>query len=167
MEEMFDVCNADDEVIGQAPRSEVHARQWLHRAVHIWIWTTDGRLLVHLRSASKDEYPGCYTSSASGHLAVGEDYEPAAHRELDEELGLRGRLTYCTKLPGSAATAFEHTVLYELRTDAAPRPDAGEIAAVEYLHPQELAARVDAQPERFTPPFLALFTWWRQTRMLP
>ena len=32
-EEIFDVVNERDEVVGQAPRKEVHARGLLHRAV--------------------------------------------------------------------------------------------------------------------------------------
>ena len=31
-EEIFDVVDQDDRVIGQAPRSEVHAQNLLHRA---------------------------------------------------------------------------------------------------------------------------------------
>lgn len=164
-EEIFDVCNDSDEVIGQAPRSQVHRERWLHRAVHIWVWDSEGRLLVHLRSASKDEYPGCYTSSASGHLNSGENYESAAHRELMEELGLAGALACLTKLPAGEDTAFEHSVLYELHTDATPTPDRSEIAGMEFLYPAEIAARIEATPEKFTPPFRSLFRWWQNVHL--
>lgn len=155
-EEIFDVCDADDRVTGQAPRSVVHARQWLHRAVHIWVFNSAGQFLLHLRSASKDEYPSCYTSSASGHLAAGEDYATAAERELAEELGLQGELLYVGKLPAGPETAFEHTVLYRMTTDAEPTPDPGEIAGIEYVELAELRQRILAQPERFTPPLRML-----------
>src|SRR5262245_4318584 len=100
-EEIFDVCDEQDRVISTAPRSVVHARRLLHRAVHIFVFNTRGELLFHRRSAAKDESPLKLTSSASGHLGTGEDYGPAADRELEEELGLRGRLEYVTKLPAS------------------------------------------------------------------
>ena len=77
-EEIFDVVDDADRVIRQAPRSVVHAQNLLHRAVSIFVLKSDGRLLLQLRSDSKDQYPGCYTSSASGHVDSGEDYETAA-----------------------------------------------------------------------------------------
>lgn len=156
--EIFDVCDAQDRVIGQAPRGEVHARRLLHRAVHIWVFNSRGDLLLHRRSAQKDEYPLCYTSSASGHLAAGEDYGVAAVRELQEELGLQGALEYVTKLPAGPETAYEHTVLYRLTSDDRPVPDPHEIESVEYLPPAEVASRLQHSPEAFSPPFVAL---WR------
>ncbi|QDT32995.1 NUDIX hydrolase [Thalassoglobus polymorphus] len=163
-EEIFDVCDECDQVIGQAPRAEVHARGLLHRAVHIWIWRSDGRLMVHLRSDTKDQFPNFYTSSASGHLDAGEDYEQAAHRELKEELDLAGELTRLTKLPASPLTANEHSVLYEMITDEPPKPDPGEIAEVEYFTRQELLQLLDTKPDKLTPPFRALLEWWFETQ---
>ncbi|MFG0333386.1 MAG: NUDIX domain-containing protein [Maioricimonas sp. JB049] len=159
-EEIFDVCDADDRVIGQAPRSQVHARGLLHRAVHIFVFRHDGRLLVHRRSATKDEYPHCYTSSASGHVEAGEDYEPAAVRELEEELGLTSPLQYLAKFPGGPETANEHSVLFRTVTDAEPTPDPGEIESIEYLTLADVAARLERHPGEFTPCFRVLFSWY-------
>src|SRR5690242_7958157 len=114
--ELFDVCDEHDRVIGQAPRGEVHARGLLHRAVHIFVLNSPGELLLHRRSVQKDEYPLRITSSASGHLGVGEDYASAAVRELEEELGLAAPLEFAAKFSASAETANEHTHLYIART---------------------------------------------------
>lgn len=159
--ELFDVCDEHDRVIGQAPRGEVHARGLLHRAVHIWVFNSRGELLLHQRSAAKDESPLRYTSSASGHLSAGEDYLTAARRELREELGLSGDLEYITRLPASEATAREHTVLYRVVTDEPPTPDPHEIAALLLLPPEEVTRRVVAAPDEFSPPFRALWEWCR------
>lgn len=161
-EEIFDVCDEQDRVIGQAPRSIVHEKGLLHRAVHIWVFRSDGRLMLHRRSLMKDEYPDCYTSSASGHLSAGEDYDVAAPRELEEELGLRGELRFLVKLPASSETANEHTVLYRLNSDEPPTPDPGEIAAIEYEFPTVIHEHMATTPERFTPPFRKLMDWYRQ-----
>lgn len=163
-EEIFDVCNDNDEVVGQLPRSEVHRRGLLHRAVHIWVFRPDGRLMVHRRATTKDEHPLCYTSSASGHLAAGEDYETAAHRELEEELGLRGELAFVCKLAAIPETANEHTVLYELFSDAEPTPDPGEIESIHYFTPAELDHEVTQNWRAFTPPFCQLWHWYMQHR---
>ncbi len=159
--ELFDVCDADDRVIGQAPRGEVHARRLLHRAVHIWVFNSRGEFLLHRRSATKDESPLCYTSSA-GHLSAGEDYAEAAGRELEEELGLRGELKYLTKLPAGPETACEHTVLYRTTTDAVPVPDPDEIESIESVPPEVVSQRLAADPHEFSPPFRALWRWFQE-----
>lgn len=161
-EEIFDVCDEADQVIGQFPRSVVHARRLLHRAVHVFVFNTQGELLLQMRSTEKDEYPSCYTSSASGHLGAGESYEEAAPRELEEELGLSGgRLERLHKFPASPETSQEHTVLYRTVTDEAPRIDPREIAAVTFHSLDEIAAMLAAEPAKFSPCFVTLFQWYR------
>ncbi len=159
-EEIFDICDPSDNVIRQASRAEAHAQNLLHRAVHIWIWRTDGRLLVHLRSTTKDQFPSHYTSSASGHVDAGEQYEAAAHRELKEELDLSGKLHFETKISASVETAYEHSVLYSLMTDETPRPDPGEIAEIEYFTTDELHDLLATRADQLTPPFRSLLKWW-------
>src|ERR1051326_1260053 len=87
-EEIFDVVNERDEVIGQRPRSEIHRLKLNHRAVHILVFNSRGELFLQKRSRQKDCFPGAWDSSASGHLASGEDYDACAVRELREEIGL-------------------------------------------------------------------------------
>ncbi len=88
-EDIFDVVNDRDEVIGQEKRSLVHKKGLKHRAVHILIFNSSGELFLQKRSMSKDVSPGCWDSSCCGHVDSGETYEAAAVRELDEELGLK------------------------------------------------------------------------------
>ena len=160
-EEIFDVVDECDRVVGQAPRSVVHARKLLHRAVHIFVFNSRRELLLQKRSALKDEYPLCYTSSASGHLSAGESYETAAPRELEEELGLAGALEWLAKFPAGPHTAQEHTVLYRTTTDSPPRIDPREIDAVSFHPVGEISAMIVHQPQHFSPCFVTLFEWYR------
>lgn len=161
-EEVFDIVDETDRVVGQAPRSEVHARGLLHRAVHIFVFNTAGELLVHKRTAGKDEYPLRYTSSASGHLAAGEGYDEAAARELEEELGLRTPIEFLEKFPAGTETAQEHTALYRTVTDEPPECHPGEIESAAYYPTPRLAALIRDDPERFTPSFRKLFGWYAE-----
>jgi isopentenyl-diphosphate Delta-isomerase len=163
-EEIFDVVDEADQVVGQAPRPVVHAQNLLHRAVSIFVLRIDGRLLLQLRSDSKDQYPGCYTSSASGHVDSGEDYESAAVRELREELSLELPIEYLAKFPGGPETAFEFTRLYQLVTDVEPTLDPEEIVSAEFLPLDEIASMIEQSPEQFTPPFRVLFDWFYDDR---
>jgi isopentenyl-diphosphate delta-isomerase len=160
-EEIFDVVDQDDHVLYQAPRSVVHANHWLHRAVHIFVFNSRGELLIHRRSATKDEAPLKYTSSASGHLSAGEDYATAAVRELEEELGLKASVEFLGIFPANGAmTSFEHSGLYRATTDEPPTFDPEEILSGEFHTLDEIKSMVAANPDDFTHCFRSLFAWY-------
>lgn len=87
-EEMFDVVNDEDMVIGQESRSVVHQKGLLHRGVHVWLFAPDGKVLIQRRTEDRPTEPGSLDCSVSEHVKAGEDYLPAAQRGLQEELGL-------------------------------------------------------------------------------
>src|SRR5215475_14454512 len=87
-EDIFDVVNERDEVIGRQPRSVVHAQGLLHRAVHVLVFNSRGEIFLQKRSMKKDRQPGVWDSSSSGHVDSGEAYDETAARELREEIGL-------------------------------------------------------------------------------
>lgn len=160
-EEIFDIVDDQDRVVGQLPRSEVHRRKLLHRAVSIFVFDSLGRLLLQQRSATKDEYPLRYTSSASGHVSAGENYDETAPREMQEELGLAAPLERLAKFPAGSETANEFTVLYRAITDEPPQFDPGEIAGGDFFELAEIDEWLSRAPEEFSPPFQVAFRWYR------
>ena len=86
--ELFDVVDECDQVLHTAPRHEVHARKLLHRAVHVIVLDGEGSIFLQQRSLLKDSAPGTWSASCSGHVDAGEDYDHAAMRELQEEIGI-------------------------------------------------------------------------------
>lgn len=159
-EEIFDVVDERDVVIGQAPRAEVHARRLMHRAVHIFLFNGRGEFLLQMRSAQKDEHPLTYTSSCSGHVDAGETYDEAAARELGEELGLACPLEPLNKFSASPELAMEHSMLYRAVSDEPPVIDEYEIAFVRFHPLEEVRGMLAAQPETFSPPLRELLNWY-------
>ena len=88
MNEMFDVVDSLDRVVGQECRTNVHKKNLFHRAVHVFIILPSGNFIIQQRSSQKDIDPYLWTSSCSGHVDAGEIYESAAVRECLEELGI-------------------------------------------------------------------------------
>lgn len=166
-DELFDVVDVNDRVIGQATRAKVHANDLFHRAVHIWVFRPDGRLLLQMRSAQKDQYPSTWTSSASGHVDAGEEYFASATRELSEELGLHAPLTRITKLTAGPETAFEFTELFATSTETEPRPNPAEIAGLKWWPPADALQELHKHPERFSPPLRMLLQWWEGQNFRP
>ena len=88
MTELLDIVNEHDELVGKAPRKEVHDKNLLHRGVVVVVFNSDGKIFVQLRSKDKDRFPDCFEASMSGHVLSGELPSHAAVRELREELGI-------------------------------------------------------------------------------
>ncbi|MBN2429794.1 MAG: NUDIX domain-containing protein [Deltaproteobacteria bacterium] len=88
-EEIFEIVDGDDRVIGQALRSECHGNPGLiHRVAHILVFNGSQQVLLQKRSMAKDIQPGRWDTSVGGHLMPGEGYLAAAVREAQEEVGL-------------------------------------------------------------------------------
>jgi isopentenyl-diphosphate delta-isomerase len=149
--EYFDIVNDRDEVIGRAPRAEVHARRLLHRAVHILVFDRQGRLFLQKRSMSKDAEPGMWSTSCSGHVDSGETYDPAAQRELGEELGifLPAPPERWFRIKACVETGWEFCWVYRLVHEGPFTLHPEEIEAGAWITLNELAVRLESQPRTF------------------
>lgn len=116
--ELFDLVDLDDRVIGQVRRGEAHRNPALiHRSVQVLVFSHDGRVLLQKRSAAKDLFPNYWCASASGHVASGEDYLTTARRELAEELGVVADLTFVAKTLVRTAPETEQTAVFVAHSD--------------------------------------------------
>jgi isopentenyldiphosphate isomerase len=165
-EDWFDVVNERDEVTGRALRQEIHAKGWLHRAVHLLVFGPDGRVLLQRRSPTKDRHPNVWDSSASGHVDSGEDYLVAAKRELHEELGIEAPNDpeELFRLPASNLTDQEFIRIYRLSHPGPFSPCPAEISEVAWFEPTFVDAWVTDRPKEFATGFTTL---WKQWRHLP
>lgn len=78
-----------DQEIGQIQRSVANRDPNVtHRAIGVFVYDTNGRLLIQKRSALKDTFPECWDISLSGHVLYGDSYTEAAIKDIKEELGL-------------------------------------------------------------------------------
>ncbi|MBI3884862.1 MAG: NUDIX domain-containing protein [Opitutae bacterium] len=163
LEEPFDVVDAHDRVTGQAPRREVHARGWRHRAVHLLVVNRAGRVFLHQRSLAKDLFPGAWDSSAAGHVGAGEDYDGTALRELEEELGCRPARApqRLFKIKACADTGREFVWVYRVEAEGPFTLQADEIARGDWFAPAEIDRWLAERPADFASAFALV---WRGAR---
>lgn len=163
LEELFDVVDEQDRVTGQAPRREVHARGWRHRAVHLLVFDRAGRVFLHQRSMAKDIFPGAWDSSAAGHVGAGEDYDGTAVRELAEELGCRPALPprRLFKIEACADTGWEFAWVYRVDDNGPFVLQAEEIDRGDWFAPVEVDRWLAERPGDFASAFALA---WRRGR---
>lgn len=153
-EEIFDVVDESDRVIDHKPRSFVHANNLLHRSIHILVFNHTSQIFLQKRSLSKDENPGVWDASVSGHVDQGEVYEDCAVREALEEIGLsitREDLNFCFKLDASAATAFEFTCIYKVFSQGPFKLDPVEVDHGEWFEPDYISSWIAERPDELSP----------------
>ena len=89
-EEQVTIVDETNRVTGSVPRSVMRQQKLCHRATYIFVFDHQGQLYLQERTPIKDVYPGWYDLAAGGVVTAGEDYDTAAERELEEELGISG-----------------------------------------------------------------------------
>lgn len=163
MEELFDTFTPDGKPTGLAPRSRVHREGLWHRAVNVFLFQTDGRLLIQRRQLSKDVWPGAWDLSVAEHLRPGETYADGAIRGLREELGvmgvelepLGGVATSLLDIKQTGIRDYEFQQTFRGVYDGPIQPDTEEVREVKTISLDELCAAFNERPEEFTP-------WFRQ-----
>ncbi len=152
-EEILDVVNEHDEVIGQQTRADIHQQNRKHRAVHVLVFNHRGELFLQKRSLKKDIHPGVWDSSASGHLNVGEDYDTGAKRELREELGWQAvaPVERLFKIAACPETGQEFVWVYRCEAEGPFCLNPDEIERGDWFAPATVSKWMGKQPEAFAP----------------
>jgi isopentenyl-diphosphate delta-isomerase type 1 len=163
-EELLDVVDEFDQVVGVKTRGEIHAQGLMHRSVHIFVFNNHGNLFIQKRSMIKDNDPGLWDSSAAGHVDSGEDYLECAIRELEEELGIEasGLLDTLFRLTASPITGMEHCIVYRCMHDGPFELHAEEIDEGAWINPAELDRRVFEEDPALTEVLRFIWHKYRQ-----
>jgi len=110
-----------------------------------------GNIILSKVAKTKKVDAGKWSYSSGGHVEAGESYEKAAVRELQEELGVRGKIESLMgvthTLRGDRIRAFHH--VFRVISDDPITPDPGEIDEVREFTPAELRAFMQQYPDQF------------------
>ena len=162
-DEILEVVDSKDQVVGTERRGIIHERGLMHRSAQVLLFNSAGNLFLQKRSGDKDEFPGLWDSSAAGHLNPGESYHACALRELEEELGIRhdGPLRKLFKIPASKVTGFEHCTVFRCESDSPVVLQPEEVDEGRWLGPDEVDDWVANRSVRLTPAIRRIWLKYR------
>ena len=163
--EWLEVVDENDLVTGLERRGVIHARGLMHRSAQVLLFNSAAQVFLQKRSASKDEFPGLWDSSAAGHVNPGEGYADCARRELAEELGITAPVSLepLFRIRASAATGWEHCSVFRCRYDGPLSLQEEEVDGGRWLSATEMDRLVDDPDSPLTP---AIRRIWRRATEL-
>ncbi|MEV7866956.1 NUDIX domain-containing protein [Streptomyces sp. NPDC088124] len=149
-DEILDIVDENNHVIGQAPRGEVYVKGLIHRCAHVLVRDPEGRVFVHRRTPLKLAFPSLYDMFVGGVVGAGEGYDEAALREAEEELGVSGldrpvplfSFLYTSQDGGNRWWSR----VYEVVCGLPVNPQEEEIAWHAFVPEEELERRLAEEP---------------------
>ncbi len=141
-DELLDLVNNKDQIIGQKLRSEIYTEKLTNfRVVNALIINDLGYLWIPRRSKEKKLFPLCLDASMGGHVSSGESYLDAFKRETLEELRIDVEQKQYIHW-GSLTPAINNTSafmqIYLLKTNEVPNYNRKDFVEYFWLKPQEL-----------------------------
>jgi isopentenyl-diphosphate delta-isomerase len=141
---------------GTTEKLRAHTEGWLHRALSVFVFDREGRLLLQRRAADKYHSGGLWSNTCCSHPYPDEAPRAAARRRLQEEMGFSCSITpafhFTYRAPvGPTLTEHEYDHVFvgvADGLDVQPNPD--EVADWAWMAPSVLRADVAAHPDRYT-----------------
>lgn len=149
------LVNENDEAIGVEEKFTTHLLGALHRAFSIFIFNSDGQLLLQKRAGTKYHSGGLWSNTCCGHPRPGESTEGASRRRLYEEMGFDCELKevfdfiYRAELDGGLSEhEYDHVLVG--RFDGKPNPNRDEVDDWKWVGLPELKLDIQRNPDAFT-----------------
>lgn len=159
--EMLDVVDEHGRPVGRASRRDCHSNPALiHPAVHVFVFNSEGALLLQRRAVTKDIQPGRWDTSVGGHLRPGEDPAEGARREMLEELGVLAAVEFSHAYLWRSERETEFVRAYVALHAGPFRLDPAEVADARFWTFGDIARTVGRGV--FTPNFEHELQWLRR-----
>lgn len=149
MEEIFDVVDECNKVVGKTSRKETHDKKLIHRSVMFFIFDKKGRVLVTQRTRAKDMFPEYWSITLGGHVNSRETYEEAVAREAWEEAKVKEKPFFITSFKKRIPEEKENSMIYGFVTSKKPELDKNELKQGKFMTIKEIEEKI--KNEKFLP----------------
>jgi isopentenyl-diphosphate delta-isomerase len=154
-ESLVILVDENDNQTGVIEKLEAHKKALLHRAVSVFIFTSDGRWLLQRRAFDKYHSSGLWTNTCCTHPRPGESDLHSAERRLTEEMGISCHLeelfSFTYKEPmDSELTEHELDHVFAGICDDEPDHNTSEVHEWKKISYEELHSDIIANPDQYT-----------------
>ncbi len=154
---LMDIVDENDNIIGNAEFEDVYkshktSSPLLFRTVAVMVFNSEGKLVLQKRSKRLPIAPGLWETSASGHIDLGDSYEQAALKELEEELGInvdQEDLIFVRKLSPDKENIFCFNKLFVCINNGPYIPN-DEVEEIVLVSIDDLMTDIVKKPEKYT-----------------
>lgn len=149
------LVDKNDKELGLMEKMEAHKKAVLHRAFSVFIFNSEGKLMLQQRALHKYHSPGLWTNTVCSHPRSGETTSEAAHRRIVEEMGFdcdfeeAFSFVYNADVgQGLTEHEFDHVFIGE--SDKQPEINSDEVASWKYVDLEWLEKDVKENSEDYT-----------------
>ena len=149
------LVDSNDNPLGIMEKMEAHKNAVLHRAFSVFLFNSNGEMMLQLRAKGKYHSGGLWTNACCGHPKPNESVKEAAQRRLHEEMGIKCGLDkvfhYIYKTPFSNGLT-EHEFLHVFKGTAEKEPTLNpqEAEGWKWISIKDIYEDVKRHPERYT-----------------
>jgi isopentenyl-diphosphate Delta-isomerase len=156
------LVDEQDNETGLMEKMEAHEKAVLHRAFSVFIFNTDGEMLLQQRAISKYHSGGLWTNACCSHPLPGEATDTAAQRRLYEELGFNTPLQKVFDFIYKAAfdnglTEYEFDHVFTGIYDGPIEPNGSEVQDYCYKTMADIKQSMTSHPHKYTEWFKIAF----------
>ncbi|MEK6939620.1 MAG: NUDIX domain-containing protein [Nanoarchaeota archaeon] len=157
MDEIVDVVDINDNVIGRELKSKCHNKMMLHRGAAILVFKDRSytQIIIQKRSMRKTSNPGRFCIPG-GHISSGEEYISGAKRELQEELFHKQKLPKeiifeeLFKIKKITDNDYEFNVVYRVVYSGNFSNDPNEVEDYFSENINETLKKIKTKPHNYT-----------------
>ena len=162
MKEFVVLVDQDDQKLGLMEKQQAHVAGLLHRAFSVFVFNSNGELMIQQRAASKYHSPTLWTNTCCSHPRDNETYEQAAHRRLKEEMGfdcdLEFKFSFIYKAHlDNNLTEHELDHVFIGTYNDEPKLNPEEVMAYRWFDLMDLKKDIEKNPQNYTAWFKIIF----------
>jgi len=151
-----------DKPYGTLDKQLVHQKGLLHRAFSVFIFNSDGEMLLQQRANEKYHSGGLWTNACCSHPWVNEPVADAARRRTYEELRITCEPRFVFSLIYKATfenglTEHELDHVFTAVCDQVPDPLPSEVQSWKYMNTEMISKDLRINPENYTVWFRIIF----------
>ncbi|WP_336689582.1 MULTISPECIES: isopentenyl-diphosphate Delta-isomerase [unclassified Chryseobacterium] len=155
MEEFVVLVNPEDKVLGLMEKQQAHINGLLHRAFSVFLFNSNGEMLLQKRASGKYHSPLKWTNAVCSHPRKEETYLEGAKRRVKEELGidveLSEKFNFIYKADvGNGLWEHELDHVFTGTFEGEFYLNKEEVEEVRYISLENLNKEISENPDNFT-----------------